>query len=301
MNNADASSREISGDGPGASLRPQARDIVVVGLGLIGGSIARATKRAWPKARITGIDRAVIVEVAREEGIIDAGGSPESATDALAAADLVVLALPVLGIVEALETFRAPLAERAVITDTGSTKGAILAAAEALELRRFVGGHPMTGKPAGGLAQSDPDLLVGASWFLSTHASSNPESVGFLRRWVAELGARPLEIDAAEHDHAVALTSHLPHIVANALAESVLESGAMDAAGGSLRDLLRVAGAPFNTWGDTLATNQTAVTEALGELIERLSRLKDQLHDRDRLRDLFARGRACKERVGTKG
>lgn len=290
-----------SGDDQSASLRPQAREIVIFGLGLIGGSIARATRRAWPNAHITGIDRAVIVDVAREEGIIDEGAPSEDAGDALAAADLVVLALPVLGIIEALETFRVPLGARAVITDTGSTKGAILSAAEALELHRFVGGHPMTGKPAGGLAQSDPDLLVGASWFLCTHANSSPEALGLLRGYVAELGARPLEIDAGEHDHAVALTSHLPHIVANALAESVLESGAMDAAGGSLRDLLRVAGAPFSTWGDTLATNQPAVTEALSELIDRLSRLKDQLHDRDRIRDLFARGRACKERVGTRG
>ncbi len=287
---------------PAAPVRPAlAEEVVIFGLGLVGGSVARATKRAWQKAHITGVDRRVIVDLARDEGIIDEGVTAEEAGAAVERADLVVLCLPVLGIVEMMTALAEPLKRRAVITDTGSTKQKVGAVARELGLTRFVGGHPMAGKAAGGLAHADPALLFGATWFLCPEPDADEEALRLLREWVSELGARPLEIEAGEHDRAVALTSQVPHLVVNALAESVLDAGALDAAGGSLRDLLRVAGAPFDTWGDTLATNQPAIDEALGELIERLSSIQAQLKDRERLRDLFARGRACKERLGPTG
>lgn len=278
-----------------------AETVVLFGLGLIGGSIARATRRAWPKARLVGVDRAVILDVARDDGIIDEGFEPERAAEAIEGADLVVLSLPVLSIVEVLEEHAERLKEGPVVTDTGSTKRKIADAAARLGLRRFIGGHPMAGKPTAGLAHADADLFAGATWFLCPEDEADPEALRLLRQWVRELGARPVEIDAAEHDRAVALTSHVPHLVANALAETVLEMGALDAAGGSLREVLRIAGAPFDTWGDTLATNRTAVGEALAELIGRLEALRNALDDRDRLRDLFARGRALRERLGPKG
>lgn len=284
---------------PSAPVRPAlAERVVIFGLGLVGGSVARATKRAWQKVHITGVDRRVIVDVAMEDGIIDDGVVPEDAAAAVERADLVVLCLPVLDIVATFASLEVPLKARAVLTDTGSTKQKVAEAARARGLTRFVGGHPMAGKAAGGLHHADPDLLANATWFLCPEPDTDESALRLLREWVGELGARPVEIDAAEHDRAVALTSHVPHVVVNALAESVLDAGALDAAGGSLRDLLRVAGAPIDTWGDTLATNQPAIEEALGELIARLSELKSQLKDRERMRDLFARGRACKERLG---
>ncbi len=281
----------------GAPLRPTlAERAVVVGLGLVGGSIARAIRRTWPKTRITGVDRRVILDVAQQTGVVDEGVLPEQANDVLAAANLVVLALPVLSITAALERWRVPLHD-VVVTDTGSTKSAVIAAAQRLGLAKFVGGHPMAGKPHGGLAHADPDLLVGATWFLCPHEGTDPQATRLLRQLVRELGARPVEIDAVEHDRAVALTSHVPHLLVNALAESVLDAAAVDAAGGSLRQMLQVAGAPFDTWGDTLATNQAAIKEALDELVARLGELSRSLDDKERMRDLFARGRACRERL----
>lgn len=285
---------------PEAPLRPElASTVVFFGLGLVGGSVARATRRAWPKARLIGVDRAVILDVARDDGVIDEGVEPDAARDAVAAADLVVLSLPVLSIVEVMEQLKEAL-QGAVVTDTGSTKRGVSEAAQRLSLTRFVGGHPMAGKSVGGLAHADADLFVGATWFLCPEPATDPAAVQLVRQWVRELGARPVEIDAQEHDRAVALTSHVPHVLVNALAESVLDMGALDAAGGSLRELLRIAGAPFDTWGDTLATNRAAIDEALLELIERLERLRLSLDERDRMRDLFARGRACRERLGTR-
>lgn len=282
-----------------APVRPAlAEEVVVFGLGLVGGSVARATRRAFEGTRITGVDRKVIVDVAEEHGVIDRGVTPEEAADVVERADLVVLCLPVLGIVETLTALEEPLKARAVITDTGSTKQRVAEAARGLGLTRFIGGHPMAGKAAGGLAHADPDLIAGATWFLCPEPDGDDEALRLLRTWVTELGARPVEIDAAEHDRAVALTSQVPHVVVNALAESVLEAGALDAAGGSLRELLRVAGAPFDTWGDTLATNRAAIDEALADLIARLGEIRLHLEERERMRDLFARGRACKERLG---
>jgi prephenate dehydrogenase len=282
-----------------APPRPSlAETVVIFGLGLIGGSGARTTRRAWPKARLIGVDRELILEVATEQGIIDVGVVPEDAADPVRAADLVVLCLPVLALLETLERFSEPLSARAVITDTGSTKGVVAQCAARLGLERFVGGHPMAGMAAGGLANADPELFEGATWFLCPEPRTSEAALLLLRAWVGELGARAVEVDAEEHDRAVALTSHLPHLLVNALSESVLDMGALDAAGGSLRDLLKVAGAPFETWGDTLATNQPAIEEALAELIARLTHLKAHLGEKERMRDLFARGRACKERLG---
>jgi prephenate dehydrogenase len=286
-----------------APLRPMpASRVAFVGLGLVGGSLAKATKRAWPAVHISGIDRAAIIDVAKDGGIVDDAAAPDDAEGLLAQADLVVLCLPVLAILQALDKY-APLflAHNTVVTDTGSTKGVVGDKADALALTRFIGGHPMAGKPHGGLAHADANLVASATWFLCPSAHSDGKALKLLRQWTHDLGARPVEVDALEHDRSVALTSHLPHVVVNALAEAVLDGGALDAAGGSLKDVLAVAGAPFETWGDTLATNTVAVKSALADLRARLLEIEDALDDKDaslaRLRDLFARGRACKERL----
>ncbi|MBI1946449.1 MAG: prephenate dehydrogenase/arogenate dehydrogenase family protein [Deltaproteobacteria bacterium] len=283
---------------PGAPLRPlPATRVALVGLGLIGGSLAKATRRAWPGVTVLGVDRPAILEVAREALLIDEAAPLDGAADLIAGADLVVFCLPVLGIAQALERFAPALRARAVATDTGSTKRVIVEAAARLGLHRFVGGHPMAGKAQGGLAHADAALFAGARWFLCPAPGVDPAALLLLRQWVRDLGARPVELDAAEHDRSVALTSHLPHVVANAIAEAVLDGGALDAAGGSLKDVLKVAGAPFETWGDTLATNAEAVRAALDDLRARLGDIASSLEDKERMRDLFARGRACRERL----
>lgn len=271
--------------------------MALVGLGLIGGSLAKATRKAWPGVTVLGVDRQSILEVAREAQLVDEAAPPDAAADLIASADLVVFCLPVLGIAQSLERFAPALRTRAVATDTGSTKRVIVDTAARLGLSRFVGGHPMAGKAQGGLAHADAALFSGARWFLCPASGVDPAALLLLRQWVRDLGARPVELDAGEHDRSVALTSHLPHVVANAIAEAVLDGGAIDAAGGSLRDVLKVAGAPFETWGDTLATNAEAVRAALDDLRVRLGDIASSIEDKERMRDLFARGRACRERL----
>lgn len=270
---------------------------VFIGLGLMGGSLARATRAAFPNASLCGVDREVIVDVALEQGIVDHGADPDGAAELIVGADLVVLCLPVLAVIETLEDLAPVLKDGPVITDTGSTKRHIAEAAGKLGLDRFVGSHPMTGKAAGGLAHADPALLRRATWFICPQASTDPSATRFLRTYIGELGANPVEIDADEHDRAVALTSQLPHLLANTLAETVLDEGAMEAAGGSLRDILKVAGAPHEVWTDSIQTNRAAVSSALRDFSRRLDELADSLDDKRRLRNLFARGRAGRERT----
>jgi prephenate dehydrogenase len=294
---------------------PVAR-LAVVGLGLVGGSVALAARAAFSGMEVMGIDRQAIAEVAADRGVVQRAvdvADDAAVQAALAEAELVVLALPVLSVVQFLDTHAAVLAAR-ICTDTGSTKAEILAAAGRLGLPGFVGGHPMAGRPTGGLANASAMLFHQARWFLCPQSPESPwgqSSAGgadadargraamtTCRAFVAGLGAVPVEVDAEDHDRDVALTSHVPHLLANVLAETVLAQGVLDAAGGSLREMLQVAGASFDVWGDTLQTNQVAVTAALDDVIARLQALRDGgLADRERLRDLFARGRACRERL----
>jgi prephenate dehydrogenase len=285
-----------------APLRPRTVErVAIIGLGLVGGSIAKATRAAFPRVHLTGIDKQGIVDVAVEHAIVDDGLELEHAHDALRRADLVILSLPVLAIAETLASLADVLRDGPVITDTGSTKGVIDVAAQALDLKRFVGSHPMAGKSQGGLAHADALLFNGATWFLCPGPHTEPAATQRLRTFVRTLGAKPVEIDPAEHDRDVALTSHVPHVVANAIAELVLEDSALESAGGSLRDLLLIAGAPAETWADTLSTNQVAVRAVLTRLSARLMQLADELDDKERVKVLFGRGRACRERVRSGG
>ena len=247
-----------------APLRPPpARHLVVVGMGLVGGSLCRALRAAYPALRLSGVDRSGIIELAREQH-----------RDVLTGT---------------------------LVIDTGSTKVAVVDAARALGLRCFVGGHPMAGRSSGGLAWADARLFDGARWFLCADTEVEPQALARARALVTAVGADPVEVDAADHDRDVALTSHLPHLLANVLAEAVLSASATDAAGGSLRDILKVAGAPIEVWGDTISTNRVAIGTALDDVIARLTTLRRDLDspqlDTERLKELFAHGRALRERL----
>jgi prephenate dehydrogenase len=288
---------EINSSDDAPIRKPTVSRMGIVGLGLMGGSIAHATRARVTGVEIIGVDRQMILDVAQDKKIIDAGAEPADAVELLRNCDLVVLCLPVMGIIETLEKIGPTLKNGPVITDAGSTKCTIAEKARELGLERFVGGHPMAGKAEGGLAHADPDLLKGATWFVCPTEGTDPQAAGLLRQWVRELGSHPVEISPEEHDRAVALTSHFPHIIVNLLAETVLEEGVLEAAGGTLHNVLGVAGAPFNIWGDTLRTNQPAVLDSMRQFSAKLAQLADDLEDADRLRDLFARGRECRERM----
>jgi prephenate dehydrogenase len=158
--------------------------------------------------------------------------------------------------------------DRCTVTDVGSTKAAVCMAAGGSP--RFIGGHPVCGSEARGPEHASADLFEGATWFLSPLAQSDPERYRLVHGFVTELGATPVAVDPSAHDRLVALTSHLPHVIANVL---VNQAGAtridghepLTSAGGSLRDMTRVAGANPRIWVDIYLENAASLRAALAE------------------------------------
>jgi prephenate dehydrogenase len=253
----------------------------IIGTGLIGASVGLAAKRAGVE-RVTGYDFYENVrEAAKERGAIDVAHIVDD--EVLADDnDLVVVAVPVLALRTTLSNILQGDWDR-TITDVGSTKANL---AEASRDPRFVGGHPVTGSEARGPEHATADLFDGATWFLTPTTHTDPKRYRLVHGFVSALGATPVAIDPQAHDRLVALTSHLPHALANLL---VNQAGAgrveghdpLAAAGGSLRDMTRVAGANPQIWVDIFLENADSVRESLVEHRRRIEQLEAALSARD--------------------
>jgi prephenate dehydrogenase len=249
--------------------------LAVVGTGLIGTSVALAARRAGIDD-VRGYDPdPESLRVAAQRDAVEPAASLE---EAVAAAELAVVAGPVAYLPQAVAQVLD--ASTGTVTDVGSTKGAVVRAARSNA--RFIGGHPVCGSEARGPANARAELFDGATWFLTPVAETEPKRYRDLHAFVASLGAVPVAVDAEAHDRLVALTSHLPHALANLL---VNQAGAtrierhepLAAAGGSLRDMTRVAGANPRIWVDIFLDNAAALGEALGEHRRRIEQLEAAL------------------------
>jgi prephenate dehydrogenase len=262
---------------PEAENRPIFDRVSVVGCGVIGGSLGLAIKRRWPATHVVAIDRPEIVEAALRIGAADEGAASIAAA---AGASLVVLAAPVRANLAILRQLPDAVPNPAVVTDVGSTKTATLKAAAVLPDRfQFIGGHPLAGAALGGVGEARAELFDERPWLLTPNGSAQADTLACLRRFVEGVGARPVEISAAEHDRLVAYLSHLPQLTVTALMHvvgtSVGENG-LALAGRGLRDTTRLASSPVAIWRDIAATNSTEVSAALDALIDVLTALKTQ-------------------------
>jgi prephenate dehydrogenase len=251
-----------------------ARTLAIVGTGLIGTSVALAARRAggWT---VTGWDPdPAALDGARDRGAVDPAASLR---ELLAEADLAVVAAPVTVLPILVEDVMARAPEQCTVTDVGSTKDWSLRFPQ-----RFVGGHPVCGRESQGPAYATADLFDGATWFLTPTTGTDPERYRLVHGFVASLGAVPVAIDAQAHDRLIAMTSHLPHALANLL---VNQAGAgrieghdpLAAAGGSLHDMTRVAGANPRIWVDIFLDNAPEIGEALAEHRRRVAQLEQAL------------------------
>jgi prephenate dehydrogenase len=266
--------------------------VAIVGPGLIGGSFGLALKSRRLATHIVGCragaGRAETLRKALDRGAIDEAA--ESVEAAVAGADLVFLATPVLAILDLLDRVRDAAAPGALVTDAGSTKSRIATrAAEVFKgsAATFIGGHPMAGKEQTGVDAATPELFQGATWALTPWHSADLET-GHARNFVAcieKMGAHPLVLDADVHDEIVAWTSHLPQLVATALASSVGENVAdpadLQLAGGGLRDTTRLADSSYRVWRDICLTNDENIAAGLTAFIAKLEDLRDGLTRRD--------------------
>jgi prephenate dehydrogenase len=256
------------------------RTVAVVGTGLIGASAGLAARRSGAAVRGWDPD-AEVLRVAGEREAVEPAGT---LGDAVEGADLVLVAAPVAELPRAVSEVLALAPDGCVVTDVGSTKSAVCAAADGDG--RFIGGHPICGAETRGPERANAELFEGATWFLTPTAGIGPELLRAVHGFVTSLGARPVAIDARAHDRLVAVTSHLPHALANILlnqagATRIDGHDPLQAAGGSLRDMTRIAGANPRIWVDIFLDNREAVVAALAEHRSRIEQLEAALEAED--------------------
>ena len=270
---------------PSTSAVPFSR-VAILGTGLIGGSFGLALRKHFPDISIVGFDRAETLQVALARGAVQ-----ETARDlasAVRGADLVYVALPIGATIEALPAIAAAAKDGALVTDTGSTKATICRAAKTAFAggARFLGGHPMAGKETSGIARADAKLYSGARYALiGLESDPDPRTHG-LAALVRELGAEPVWTDAETHDWAVGIVSHLPQLLAVALARVVQdetdETGLpLSLSGPGLQDMLRLAGSPYSVWRDVAHTNTENITRALDRLGQAVEYLRTRLTSKE--------------------
>ena len=267
--------------------------IAIVGLGLIGGSIALAVRERWPESRVFGVDSESILAHAAGANAIERGFASIAA---LPEASLIILAAPVRQNIDLLRQISSIGSVGSgfsrTVTDVGGTKRDIVNAARALlpPTTTFVGGHPLGGGERGGFAFARPDLFAGRPWIFTPDGQASSAAVDRLSRFVAGLGATPSILSADEHDRIMAFVSHLPQLAASALMDTVgsaAQGEGLRMAGRGLVDTTRLASSPAEIWRDIASTNADEIRPALDTLIAILEDLRGDLTNGDRLAEVF--------------
>lgn len=282
------------------------RHVALIGLGLIASSAAHAIRARWPQVRITGYARSAETRAeAREVGFCDLVA--ESAGEAVAGADLVILAVPV-GAMGAVAAEISPhLAPGAVVTDVGSVKQAVIeAVAPALpDSAVFIPGHPLAGTEHSGPRSGFASLFRGRWWLLTPQEGTDPDALARLRALIEGMGAKTDLMEARHHDLVLAVTSHAPHLIAYTMVgvadhlSRVTESEVVEYSAAGFRDFTRIAASDPTMWRDVFLTNREATLDILGRFVEELFVLQRAIRmgDGQHLHDYFTRTRAIRRGI----
>jgi len=275
--------------------------VAIIGTGLIGGSIGLALK-ARTDAEVVAFDQDPAAAArAVERGAADR--ATETAEDAVADADFVFIATPVGAIAESVQAIAASVADRAVVTDVGSTKSrVVIEVAKVLrEGSEFIGGHPMAGTEQEGIDAASSTLFEGAWWILTPTEASDADAYRRLHGMLTTLGARIMALNPIEHDELMAVISHVPQLTATTLMNMAARRGEEHAgllalAAGGFRDVTRVAASNPDIWLDVCRQNGEAIAATLQEFAKELLRMRDLILDQqdDRLREAFLSARAAR-------
>lgn len=271
------------------------QQITIIGTGLIGGSFGMALRQSRFAGRIVGCDKPEVLDLALTNGAIDRGGSDPK--EASLDSDIVVLATPVGGILSLFESLAPVLPPETLITDAGSTKEELVDRARLILGNqaglRLLPGHPMAGKEVGGIEHADPNLFRDAVWLLTPIDSEQgltprQEEYGKL---LQSIGARVIFMDAERHDRLCAWISHLPQMMATALAcvlrEELGDEEAVRQIGGrALREMTRIAHSPYSMWRDIALTNSENIDDSLLRFEQELAHLRENLRGPG-LREMF--------------
>jgi len=268
--------------------------IGIVGVGLMGGSLGMALKSLSTPPQIVGIGRNIErLETAQRLGAIDIAETNLQRGSSMC--DAIILCTTIDNILSILPEVLRSAPETATITDIGSTKSAIVAAAG--RSPRFVGSHPMAGSEKSGVEAAFPTLYHGATWAITPSSITDEEHVRIVTHIAHAVGARPLLFTPEAHDAMVAITSHVPHVLASALIRSAAEvrhdlPELYRMSAGSFADMTRVAASPPEIWRDVCLTNRAAVLETLGRYRRQLDALEQAVaaSDPDAIEEFFAGG-----------
>ena len=263
-------------------------NITIIGLGLIGGSLALAFRQDnAEELRITGTDTNVLTrEQALKLQMVDVVF--DDVCDSVKDADVVFLCTPVLQIIPLAEKIAPHLKPGAVVTDVGSTKQYLQEEMTKILPRHvhYIGGHPMAGKEKSGITAADKDLFRNRWYILMSGSNAAPQAVSVLKKLIVSTGAFLTVMDTATHDKCTAVISHVPHLAAaalvNLLGESSVHEHGRHLAGGGFRDTTRIASSDADMWADICMTNQTAIGDSLEKMQAMLQGLTEKIRQGDR-------------------
>jgi len=282
------------------------KKLVIFGVGLIGGSVALALKKANSTAHIVGVGRsAESLQAALALGVIDSATSDVAA--AMQDADIVLIAAPVAQTPSILNAIKPHLAASTVITDAGSTKGDVLQCAQDIlgsQFSQFVGGHPIAGAEKSGVTAAMADLYINKNVVLTPTSGTSPNAVQQVSALWKSCGANVSEMTAATHDGIFAAVSHLPHLLAFALVDDIARRPNAEQlfgfAASGFRDFTRIAGSHPEMWRDISLANRTALLSELEAYQLELRRLQELLERKDGegLETLFERASIARNNWG---
>jgi prephenate dehydrogenase len=262
--------------------------VLVAGLGLIGGSLCISIKKEHPEAEILGFDKDKNeMSLAREFGIIDQEAI--SFEESAAAADLIILAVPVIQIIKLIEKMQTlDLKKNVLITDAGSVKSPIMEASQHLSARgfSFIGGHPMAGSHKSGI-KAAKDLLFENAYYILTPAEKTSERrMEELREWLKGTRAKFLELNAQEHDELTGAVSHFPHLIASSLVHTAKNAQTnfpyiSRLAAGGFKDTTRIASADPQMWSDITLQNRNVLIKLLKQWQENTDELLEMIEKQD--------------------
>jgi prephenate dehydrogenase len=282
------------------------KKLVIFGVGLIGGSVALALKKAKNTAEIIGVGRsAESLQSALDLGVIDAASS--DVATAIKDADIILIAAPVAQTPAILNAIKPHLNASTVITDAGSTKGDVLQCAKDIlgdQFHQFVGGHPIAGAEKSGVTAAMADLYLNKNVVITPTVKTSPEAIASVKALWQECGANVSEMTAATHDGIFAAVSHLPHLLAFALVDDIASRANAEQlfgfAASGFRDFTRIAGSHPEMWRDISLANRTALLNELDAYQAELARLHDLLEreDGNGLHALFERASIARNNWG---
>ncbi len=278
--------------------------LAVIGVGLIGGSVARALRSAGEVGEVVGCGRsAANLERALELGVVDRFSHDPA--EAVAEADMVFIAVPLGAMRDTFSAIKGHLRDDAVLTDGGSVKGSVVADAEATFGRvpeRLVPGHPIAGTERSGVEASFPELYHNRRVILTPLPETDPDAVERVTRMWRTCGARVTSMAVAHHDEILAATSHLPHMLAFGLVDALARMRENDEifryAAGGFRDFTRIASSNPVMWRDICIANREALGQVLRNFSDEMADLADTIRrtDADHLLEVFERAKAARDR-----